>query len=259
MAWYDDRAKTQFVGTYANDKQYQWDAEAAKKRGWSVQSVDDGSTPAIGEDPADLKQRARSRITVTYTRDEDWLANREKEIASAVQNEAAKAADNKEGRLVKADADLERAEETFRIRVVAADDPAEANREQAERDLLAALKDNVLKRRNALRAIDEAITAMQSAVAVGAAEFARSVAQHQQTREAWLTKLKAEEALLERQESVARFAKDWKAAWDRKRAAEEDLRKRTAEFEARDNTLQSGLLPRQEALRALLDLDTIGG
>lgn len=251
MAWYDDRTKTQFVGTYANEKQYQWDADAAAKRGWTIESVDDGSGQVIGEDPDDAKARAKSRITVTFVRDADWIANREREIAAAVQNEAAKAADNKEGRLVKADADLRRAEEQFRACALAAEDPGEAAREQAERELLAALKDTVLRRRAALRAVDEAIAAMQAAVAVGAAEFARSVAQHQQTREAWLVRLNAEESLLERQESVARIAKDWKTAWDRKRAAEEELRRRTGDFEARDNALQASLLPRDEALRVL--------
>ena len=259
MAWYDDRAKTQFVGTYANDKQYQWDAEAATKRGWTIQSVDDGSSHVIGEDPEQAKARQRARLTVTFVRDPDWLANREREISTAVQNEAAKAADNKEGRLIKADADLQKAEEQLRLRAVSAEDPQEASREQAERELLAALKDTVMRRKAALRAIDEAVTAGQAAVVVGASEFSRSVSQHQQTREAWLVRLKAEEALLERQESVARIAKDWKAAWDRKRSAEEELRKRSAEFEARDNALQASLLPREEALRALRALDVVGG
>lgn len=259
MAWYDDRAKTQFVGTYATEKQYQWDAQAAARRGWTVESVDDGTSHVIGEDPEEAKSRQKGRITVTFVRDPDWIANREREISSAVQNEAAKAADNKEGRLVKADADLQKAEEQLRIRAVASEAPAEANREQAERELLAALKDTVMRRKTALRAIDEAITAGQAAMAVGAAEFARSVAQHQQTREAWLVRLKAEESLLERQESVARIAKDWKTAWDRKRSAEEELRKRTGEFEARDNALQASLLPREEALRALRALDVVGG
>lgn len=259
MAWYDDRAKTQFVGTYANEKQYQWDADAAAKRGWKVESVDDGSAHVIGEDPEQAKARQKNRLTVTFVRDADWIANREREIASAVQGEAARAADNKEGRLVKADADLQKAEEQLRLRAVSAEAPAEANREQAERELLGALKDTVLRRRAALRALDEAMTAAQAAMAVGAAEFARSVAQHQQTREAWLVRLKAEEALLERQESVARIAKDWKTAWDRKRAAEEEQRRRTTEFEARDNALQASLLPREEALRALRALDVVGG
>ena len=140
MAWYDDRTKTEFVGTYATDRQYQWDAAAAAKRGWSVQSVDDGSGHVIGEDPEEAKARQKSRITVTYVRDPDWIANREREIATAVQNEAAKAADNKEGRLVKADADLQKAEELFRQRAAATEGVEEAGREQAERELLAALR-----------------------------------------------------------------------------------------------------------------------
>lgn len=256
MAWYDDRAKTQFVGTYANEKQFQWDADAARKRGWTIETVDDGSAHVIGEDPEQARARGKGKITVTYIRDADWLANREREIASAVQNEAARAADNKEGRLVKADADLERAEELFAQRADAVSGPIEANLEQAERELLGALKEVLLRRRAALRAIDEAISAMQAAVAVGASEFARSVAQHQQTREAWLLRLKAEEQLLERQDAVARIAKDWKAAWDRKRMAEEELRRRSADFEARDTALQASLIPREEALRAVRSLDS---
>ncbi len=58
---------------------------------------------------------------------------------------------------------------------------------------------------------------------------------------------------------MARIAKDWKTAWDRKRSAEEELRKGTGEFEARDNALAASLLPREEALRALRALDVVGG
>ncbi|MEO8540307.1 MAG: hypothetical protein ABI577_11245 [bacterium] len=257
MAWYDDRAKTQFVGTYANEKQLQWDAEAAKKRGWTIQSTDDGSDQVIGLDPEVAKAaRGKAKITVTFIREQDWLVNREREISSAVQNEAARTADGKEARLVKADSDLQRAEETFASRADAVAAPAEAQREQVERELLGAVKDVLTRRRTALKAIDEAIEAMKAAVAVGASEFARSAANHQQTREAWLVRLKAEEQLLERQESVARLAKDWKTAWDRKRMAEEELRKRSADFDSRDTTLDAGTLPRDEALKTVRLLDS---
>ena len=48
MAWYDDRSRTQFVGTYANEKQLQWDVDAARKRGWTVQVQGEGTEQTIG-------------------------------------------------------------------------------------------------------------------------------------------------------------------------------------------------------------------
>lgn len=250
MAWYDDRSKTQFVGTYANEKQLQWDSDSARKRGWTIQSTEDSSEHVIGQDAeAEKAARAKPKFTVVFVREADWLENREREITSAVQSEASRAADSREARAIKASADLEGAEEVFATKIEAARAPSDSNREQAERELLGALKDCLTRRRSALKAIDEAIQSTQAAVAVGASEFARSVATHQQTREAWLVRLRSEEQLLEAQEVVARLAKDWKAAWDRKRNAEDELRKRTAEFEGRDQALGSGLLPRNEALR----------
>lgn len=253
MAWYDDRSKTQFVGTYANEKQLQWDAESAKKRGWTIQSTEDSAEHVIGLDAeaAEKAARARPKLTVTFVREHDWLVNRELEIASAVQNEAARVADMKEARAIKSGADLEHAEEAFAAKIEAAREPSDANREQVERELLGALKDCISRRRTAIKAIDEAIEAMQAAVVVGASEFARSASHHQQSRDLWFLRLHAEEQLLERQEVVGRLAKDWKTAWDRKHNAEEELRKRTAEFETRDGALGAVLLPRDEALRAL--------
>jgi hypothetical protein len=255
MAWYDDRAKTQFVGTYANEKQMQWDADAALKRGWTIESTDDGSGPVIGEEPEARAERKQGKITVTYVRAQDWLVNREREITRDIQNEASRAADAREARLVKAGSELEHAETVFRA---CADDvaaPADDNREHAERDLLRALKDVIVRRKTALKAVDEAISAMQAAVAVGAAEFARSSSTHQQTREVWVARLGVEEQLLERQETVARLARDWQSAWTRRRMAEDELRKRSAEFDARDAVLVAGIGPRTEALNAVRALD----
>lgn len=261
MAWYDDQNKTQFVGTYANEKQLQWDMEAAKRRGWVVQepgvaSGEEGE-PVIGSDEsgAGVAVRVDGRLQVTYVRAEDWLTNRKQEIASAMQAEAARSADAREARFVKAAAELEKAEQELRTSLAAAlsanDDPT---RDQAERQLLNDLRQVISKRQTALKAMEEAIKEMQTAVSVGASEFARSIASHMKAQVAGQARLEAEQALLADQDTVARAAREWRDAHDRKRATEEELRKRTAEFETKDAALSERLASRQATLDALNSL-----
>jgi hypothetical protein len=57
--------------------------------------------------------------------------------------------------------------------------------------------------------------------------------------------------LLEVQEDLARAAKEWRTATDRKLAAEDELRRRTAEFEAEDRLLEALLADRTRALGSL--------
>jgi hypothetical protein len=251
MAWYDDRARTQFVGTYANEKQLQWDVESARKRGWVVQQQSAPGEPEIGDAGASSATPGKERLTVTFVRDENWLAQRKEEIATAIQSTASRNADAKEARVVKAASELERAEERMaaaRDAVASAQDGA---REQAEKEFLQVLKDVIAKRRTTLRAMDEALKEMNAAVAVGASEFARSVASHMKAQVIGGARLEAETKLLAEQELVARAAREWKDANERRRSAEEELRKRTAEFEARDSALAERLSARNGALEEL--------
>src|SRR5690349_5021794 len=159
MPWYDDPSKTQFTGSYSNEKQYRWDLEAAAKRGWTVQPTEtEGEEPVIGEQP-------KTRLTVTFVRREDWLASRKEEIARSLTETASRSADEKEARHVKAADELRRSEEQLDARIAALSTVDDSGREQAERDVLGALKEVMLKRRNALRAKDEAIKEMDAAVA----------------------------------------------------------------------------------------------
>jgi hypothetical protein len=250
MAWYDDRTRTQFVGTYANEKQLQWDLEAARKRGWMVQEQDGGEAQ-IAEGGVVTVAPGKEKLTVTFVRDENWLAQRKEEIATAIQSTAARNADAKEARVVKAASELERAEQRFAAARETLASTNEGGREQAEKELLNLLKDVIAKRRTTLRAMEEALKEMNAAVSVGASEFARSIASHMKAQVIGEARLEAETKLLAEQELVARAAKDWKDASERRRAAEEELRKRAAEFEARDAVLSERLGARDAAFGEL--------
>lgn len=244
MAWYDDPSKTTFVGTYANEKQFRWDLEAASKRGWVVQSSEQDQEPVIGAPPT-------TKLQVTFVRQEDWLDNRKREIADSLLHSAARAADEKDARHMKAADELARAEEAFTARLDAVSLVPDSGREQAERDLLGALKDVIARRRAALKAKEEAIKEMDSAVVLGASEFARSVAMLKQSRESETARLEAELALLPTQELVVKAAKDWREAGDRRMAAEEQLRRRAAEHEAKSETLGAHATRRNELAGSL--------
>lgn len=257
MAWYDDQNKTEFVGTYASEKQLQWDVEAARRRGWVVQvpiSEQDGEA-VIGGGPSEPGAGAatatKGRITVTFVRAEDWLANRKEELAAALQAEAARAADAKEARFVKAAAELDKAEAAFKATLEAVATVPDTQREPLERQMLGDLRQVITKRQATLKAMEEALKEMNTAVAVGASEFARGIASHMKAQVAHQARLEAEQKLLQAQEQVARAAKEWKESSDRRRSAEEELRRRTAEFEGKDATLYDRLGLRNAALEEL--------
>ncbi|MGE3076528.1 MAG: hypothetical protein AB7N24_20880 [Dehalococcoidia bacterium] len=245
MAWYDDPSKTTFVGTYANEKQLVWDADAATKRGWTIQPA------APEEEELVIGAPTKSKITVTFVRREDWLQNRKLEIATSMRESAAQAADEKEAKHVKAADELGRAEEAFAARVEAVATASDALREQAEKDVLSALKDVIARRKDALRAKDEAIKEMDAAVSVGASEFARSMSLLTREREVEAGRLEAELALLASQEQVTRAARDWRDSGDRRLAAEEQLARRVADFELKDAALIERIHARDQLLAAL--------
>jgi chromosome segregation ATPase len=251
MAWYDDRSRTQFVGTYANEKQLQWDVDAARKRGWSVQESGEGPEFTIGGEGEAVPASATGRLTVTFVRDEGWLTQRKEEITEAIVGTASRNADAKEAKLVKAEADLEKAEQRFADSRAAAAAVTEGPREHTEKQMLSDLKDLISKRRTQLRALEDALKEMNAAVSVGANEFARSIASHLKARVVGEARLEHETKLLQEQELVARAAKEWKDAHDRRRSAEEELRRRTAEFEAKDTALNERFTARDAAFTGL--------
>lgn len=244
MAWYDDPSKTEFVGTYANEKQLVWDADAASKRGWTIQPAPEGEDELVIGAP-------KSKITVTFVRREDWLVNRKLEIATTMRDSAAHAADEKEARHVKAADELARAEEVFAARIEAVATASDALREQSEKDVLSALKDVIARRRDALRAKDEAIKEMDAAVAVGASEFARSMAMLTREREVEAARLEAELSLLASQEQVTKAARDWRDSGDKRLAAEEQLARRVADFELKDAALLEKIHVRDNLLASM--------
>ena len=242
MAWYDDRSRTEFVATYANVKQLQFDAEVAGRRGWKLQ-------------PGTEQQANGERITVTFVRSADWLADREREVAERVLGSAVKAADDKEAKVVKALAGLTRAEETLTARQAAAAEADGQAREKAEKDVLDGLKDVTSKRKAVLQALAEAVREMSSAITVGATEFSGVLARYQRAGALNEARLEAELKLLREQETVVRAAKTWREADQARRKAEEELRKRTAEFDRREEQLGAMTRARDEAAAVLPPLD----
>jgi hypothetical protein len=261
MPWYDDRTRTEFVGTYASPKQLQWDVDLAARRGWTVQPevIGSGGTATLVDVGAPATSSKGERITVTFVRSPDWLAKREREISDEMIAEATHAADEKEARLVKALDVLSRSEQAFTAAVQHAAEAEGPAREQAERLLLAALKDLVLRRQQALRSLSETIREMDAAVAVGAAEFATTVASYRRSLELSSVRLEYETQLLETQEALTRTVRSWREAFDRKQTAEAELAKRTAEFESRDSTLKDDARARDGALNALPTLTGSNG
>jgi len=242
MAWYDDRSRTEFVATYTNTKQLQFDAEIAGRRGWRLQP---------GAEPAGRGER----ITVTFVRSADWIADREREVAERVLGSAVRAADDREAKVVKAQAGLSRAEEQLANRANAAAATQGPAREKAERELLDSLKDVTSRRRAMLAAMADAIKEMSSAVTVGATEFSGVLARYQRASALGQARLDAELALLHEQEAVVRAVKAWREAGDERRKAEEEFRKRAAEFERRDDQLQAFLKARDEVGAVLPPVD----
>ena len=153
--------------------------------------------------------------------------------------------------MIKAQSELEQAEQRFNAAREAMGTVADSGREHAEKELLSLLKDLIAKRRTTLRAMDDALKEMNAAVAVGASEFARSIASHMKAQVIGDARLEAETKLLAEQELVARAAKEWKDANDRRRSAEEELRKRTAEYESKDAVLYDRLGARNAAFGEL--------
>ena len=112
MAWYDDKGRATYVATYKDEKSMQRDVEAAAKRGWLVQGtagvgghINVGKTAARVALTGELgllfgASRSKDKITITFVRDEAWLARSGVEEASHTYEERerklAKAADQVE-------------------------------------------------------------------------------------------------------------------------------------------------------------------
>jgi DNA-binding transcriptional ArsR family regulator len=244
VAWYDDRSRTEFVGSYTNPRQFQRDLQMATSRGWFV--GDDQPVTTIG-----AVGPSNDRVTVTFRRSPDWLAAREREMDASLRAAATRTADDKEAALVTAQEALARAEQVF---ASLSSTPPPTDRlasAAAEQALLAACKDMVVKRRRVLRALDETVREMAPAVALGVSEFAFALSRHQRALETTAARLDSELELLRGQEAVARAAREWQGASDRQQTAADALRKRTAEVEAREAELVERLAARNSALKAL--------
>ena len=243
VAWYDDRSRTEFVGRYANSKQFQRDLQMAAARGWFVAPADQATINAAGS--------SNEKVTVTFQRAPDWLAAREREMEAARRAEATRAADDREAALVMASEALARAEETF----ASLSGPSAATDEltalAVEQALLTACKDMVAKRRRVIRTLDEAVREMATAVALGVSEFAPSLSRYQAAHQAELARLESEFQLLPEQEAVVRAAREWHGASGREHAAAAVLAKRRAEREVSEAALVERLAARNSALKAL--------
>jgi len=88
MAWYDDVSKLSHVATYKNEKDATKEAEKASKKGWVPSGtgatdghINLGRTVAGAALTGGLSllfggSRSKGKVTITYTRDQEWLAKR---------------------------------------------------------------------------------------------------------------------------------------------------------------------------------------
>jgi len=257
MAWYDDLSRTEFEVSYANTKQLQRDMEFASRRGWKL--LPSGGTAnqqaASTDSGSALRQPGSDKITVTFFRSPEWIAEREREVAENVLAAAVRSADDREAHVVKAQSALAAALETFDQKRAWASVAEGAIRHKAEKELLDALKVLVNKRRLHIKALAEAVKVMPSAIAVGASEFSGILARYQRAQALGNARLEAELQLLREQEAVTRAAEQWRKADANRRKVEESLRKEMVEFERRDAQLAAGIKLRDEAINILPPLD----
>lgn len=261
MAWYDDQKNTVHVAVYDREKDLRREVEAASRKGWEVQTTAGiGGHINVRRTTARVvtmgfllggASRSKDKITVTFTRDPNWLAEIQRGQASATREAAAKTADEKEAKAVKGDAELDRAEETFASRAESAMTLAERNREQTEKEMLAALKDVIGRRQAQLKNLEETVRAMSAAVGAGAAEYRHSLESYTGSRSLHIDRLRTEEALLKAQDELTKAAKEWREANDKKRQSEEELQKKTLDFEAKDSALTERLQARLAAVEGL--------
>jgi hypothetical protein len=241
MAWYDDRSRTQFVANYSNVKQLEQDLAIASRNGWQPVPADSLFTA-----------NQQAKITVQFIRSPEWIAEREREMAEKFLHSAVRSADERQGKVVREQDALARAEERFRER---RDRVRGAPLEKIEKEILDALKDVIAKRRSVLAALERAITDMASALTLGGSEFSGTLARYQRAQGLGKARLDAELRALREQESLVAAAKRWSDADAARRKAETDLRKRIADFEHRQDELSTQKGARDDALAGLPPAD----
>ncbi len=99
MAWYDDKNKLTYVGTYKNEKDATKEAEEAAKNGWMPQgaSATDGHinvgrtvTGAVLTGGLNLLiggSRSKGKLTISYVRTPEWLSEQERGYISDIPEE----------------------------------------------------------------------------------------------------------------------------------------------------------------------------
>jgi len=148
MAWYNDKSRKTYVATYKNEKDMRGDVEEAVKFGWTLQNsaaigghINVGRTvaPAVLTGGLSLlfgASRSKDKVTVTFVRDERWLARH------AVDEALRGYRDVQQG--MRDGIARERSErDTLEARIKASEEIDGFEREAPEKDLETALKQSI--------------------------------------------------------------------------------------------------------------------
>jgi hypothetical protein len=237
MAWYQDKNRRTYVATYKSEKEMRKDVEEAVKHGWTLQdSAATGGHINVGRTvaPAVLTggisllfgaSRSKDKVTVTFLRDERWLAR-------AAVDEALKAFKDAQAS-VKDSAARERNERgVVEARVKTLEGIDGFDRESPERNLESALKQLIKVTETAVeqsRKMPAKILALrqahEEAIRVGSdvpqmtIDFDAEASQAKSDADRLSTWLRQEQEMLTSQQNIMKFLHDWQEATGKEQKA----------------------------------------
>ena len=144
MAWYDDRNRVSYIGTYKDEKSARSDLELAVKRGWKIEdTTGDGGHINVGRTATGAVltgglsllfggSRSKRSLTLVFVRDPASIARAGLELGLSNLRTL-------NDRCLRADADSERAAAEFRTKSVAALATTDLGRERIEKEVREAL------------------------------------------------------------------------------------------------------------------------
>jgi len=145
MAWYHDKQRTTYIATYKDEKQLRKEVEEAAKFGWAPQGaaavgghINVGRTvaPAVLTGGLSLlfgASRSKDKTTVTFVRDERWLAR-------AKAGDAMSLLKDRQGKLRMAEEETRQARLVLENRLEEAQQNQSLERDTLEKDIEASLK-----------------------------------------------------------------------------------------------------------------------
>jgi len=243
MAWYHDRGRTTYVTTYTDEKSMRREVEEAAKFGWvPQQTAGTGGHINVGRTAGRVAltgglgllfgaSRSKDKVTITFIRDERWLAR-------AAVEDACRTLEERRSKLQKSSQELMRAEELFASQVGAAMESDDLNRHRLEKDINKALKELIDTRESANKHRHQLLTALSSTrdaysrAATASADVPKlpfnldaEIDEVTQKVQWEAGRLQEEQALRQAQEQLVRAAESWQEASEKRQEAHAKLEK----------------------------------